>query len=201
MKSIRKKNAEWILELGTGNGILLPSLSFLGKEVIGLDIIQQLGEIRRLISAEGLMNCRLIRADAEHLPFRTDTFNIIVAASVLDHLISPEKSIVEVSRILKPGAELVFSVETGGPWQMLLFPFVARERISNKLKRWVKLILRAERIEVAVGHKLKWLDLMSVVRKFFKIEKIEKIVEVLPLRHCGYIALRCLNEKGLRNRG
>ncbi len=192
---IREENAGWVLDLGTGNGILLPSLSFSRKEIIGLDIDRQLGEIKRLISAEGLMNCHLIRADAECLPFRSDAFDLIVAVSVFDHLANPKKSMVEVGRVLKPRANLVFSMGTGGPWLTLLFPLVASGEILGKLKTWTKIILGTETIEIAIGHKWKWLDLISVAGQCFKIEKIKKIVGILPLRYCGYIALRCLNEK------
>jgi len=190
LKTIHRKNAKWMLELGTGSGILLPSLSTRGKEIIGLDVVQGMGAIKNLISEEGLMNCHLIRADSEILPFRSDIFDLIIAASVLDHLSNPANGLAEVHRTLKPTSEFVLSTETRGPWQKILFPIVARGSILNRLKRWFRIMHKAENIEVAIGHNCNWDDIKSMVEKYFEIEKIEKTVKILPLRWCGYIALR-----------
>lgn len=190
LSTIRKKNAKWILELGTGSGILLPALSKRGEEIIGLDVVHGMGAIKNLISEEGLLNCHLIRADSEFLPFRSNIFDLIVAASVLDHLSTPENGLAEVYRTLKPKFEFVLSTETRGPWQKILFPIVARGSISNRLKRWFRIMLKTENIEESIGHNLNWDKVKSMVEKYFEVEHIEKAVKILPLRWCGYIALR-----------
>jgi ubiquinone/menaquinone biosynthesis C-methylase UbiE len=47
----------------------------------------------------------------EEIPFPDEYFDIVFCSSALDHVINPQKTIVETHRVLKPGGYFVLSVE------------------------------------------------------------------------------------------
>ena len=47
-------------------------------------------------------------ANAEHLPFGSGFFDVVVLAWVLEHLEDPEKVFREIHRVLKPGGSVIF---------------------------------------------------------------------------------------------
>jgi len=49
-------------------------------------------------------------ANAEQLPFATDTFDMAVCAQMLEYAPEPSRVIAEIHRVLKPGAALLLSV-------------------------------------------------------------------------------------------
>ena len=75
-----------------------------GCEVVALDIgISSLGELRRRDS-----NIDLVCADAQRLPFKSSTFDGVLACAVLEHLPKPELCVEELYRVMKKNAEVVF---------------------------------------------------------------------------------------------
>jgi SAM-dependent methyltransferase len=48
-------------------------------------------------------------ADAHELPFRNDTFDIVIANNVIEHLRSPDIGVSEIRRVLKPGGLVLFT--------------------------------------------------------------------------------------------
>jgi len=51
-----------------------------------------------------------VTADLTHLPFRNQSFDLITALDVLEHIKNDEKAVSEMSRILKPGGIVVLTV-------------------------------------------------------------------------------------------
>ncbi|MES2177454.1 MAG: class I SAM-dependent methyltransferase [Gemmatimonadota bacterium] len=48
------------------------------------------------------------RADARSLPFSSDTFDLVTANMVVEHLDDPTRQFAEIGRVLKPGGRFVF---------------------------------------------------------------------------------------------
>ena len=46
---------------------------------------------------------RCVQAFAELLPWRAETFDTVIAATSLDHCLSPRRAISEIARVLRPG--------------------------------------------------------------------------------------------------
>ena len=55
------------------------------------------------------------QASAYHLPFRDQSFAVVVCTEVLEHTRSPEQVLSELRRILKPGGKLLLSVPFAFP--------------------------------------------------------------------------------------
>jgi phosphatidylethanolamine/phosphatidyl-N-methylethanolamine N-methyltransferase len=112
----RKKGR--VLEVGVGTGL---SLSMYGRhlEIVGIDLSpEMLDKARARVRAEGLDHVRgLHEMDASALTFPDGSFDIVVAMYVMTVVPDPEKVMRELSRVCKPGGEVIlvnhFSKEEG----------------------------------------------------------------------------------------
>jgi len=85
-----------ILDIGTGAGIIANSLCKEKKVfLVGLDID------RRVFHKNGAQLFYPIIADAHHLPFKNEVFDVILFISCIEHLDHPLTAINEISRITK----------------------------------------------------------------------------------------------------
>lgn len=71
------------------------------RTVVGLD--------RVLSQLKGHRSIALrVQADMSHLPFKTDSFDLVTANMVIEHLHHPEAQFAEINRILRPGGVFLF---------------------------------------------------------------------------------------------
>lgn len=94
-----------ILDIGCGTGAMLDELAPFGS-VVGADF-----------SPEALRFCRsrgssypLTRADVRRLPFADNTFDIVTAMDIVEHIDDDKAACAEVRRVLKPGGRLFATV-------------------------------------------------------------------------------------------
>jgi SAM-dependent methyltransferase len=57
-----------------------------------------------------LPNAGIIAMDAQALPMEANTYNCVLLAEVLEHIPEPRKALSEISRVTKPGGELLLTV-------------------------------------------------------------------------------------------
>ena len=98
---------ERILEVGVGTGLSLP-LYPSGVQVTGIDISDEmLARARTRTARDGLEHvAALLRMDAEHMQFRDDSFDKVVAMYVVSVVPSPAQLVAEMRRVCRPGGEL-----------------------------------------------------------------------------------------------
>jgi len=91
------KSTSFVLEIGCGTGVILRELSeFSGCKPIGIDL-----DFNRLKIAKNLSpNQFLICADANNLPFPTETFDYVVSHYLLLWIKEPSQVLQEVFRVL-----------------------------------------------------------------------------------------------------
>jgi SAM-dependent methyltransferase len=96
-----------VLEVGFGPGTDFIQWLRAGAKASGIDLTQEaLDHLRHRIAAYGLPEPESIRiADAEHLPFENDSFDLGYSFGVLHHSPNTEKAIGELIRVVKPGGE------------------------------------------------------------------------------------------------
>jgi SAM-dependent methyltransferase len=98
-------NATWlVLEVGAGTGANLPVLQNIGAgRVVACDV-----------SVDALRHAgcsaTMTRADAAHLPFRSGSVDLLLAADVIEHLDDDRAALREFVRVLRPGGHLVLTV-------------------------------------------------------------------------------------------
>jgi len=98
---------EHILEVGVGTGLSLP-LYPAGVQVTGIDISEEmLARARARSARDGLEHvAALLRMDAEHMQFRDDSFDKVVAMYVVSVVPSPAQLVAEMRRVCRSGGDL-----------------------------------------------------------------------------------------------
>jgi len=106
-----------VLDVCTGTaGVALEIADHHNGRIVGLDASQLMLEAGlRAIEKKNLDGrVQLIQGRAEHLPFPDETFDTVVFTYLLRYVQDPDATIRELSRVLKPGGELL-SLEFGVP--------------------------------------------------------------------------------------
>lgn len=99
-----------ILDAGCGTGLLLKKLTSFG-EGIGIDISS---EAVKFAKARGLR--KIYQASIENIPFKSNTFDVIVCVDVIYHkkVKNDLKALKELYRLLKPQGILIIKVPAFG---------------------------------------------------------------------------------------
>jgi SAM-dependent methyltransferase len=95
-----------VLDVGTSTGTNLRLLRELGfRQVTGLDMSE---EAVRFCSAKGLGSVRL--GDITRMPFDDQSFSLVLATDIIEHIDDDSAAIAELYRVLKPGGSVLISV-------------------------------------------------------------------------------------------
>ena len=94
-----------VLDIGCRSGALTREYAD-GNDVVGIDVDRDaLEEAGRTLGIETAW------ADVDHgLPFESESFDVVVAGEVLEHVRFPDRVTAEAHRVLRPGGTLVGSV-------------------------------------------------------------------------------------------
>lgn len=123
-----------VLDLGTGIGRLW---DYVPQGVVGYAIDPSaVGVAKAAQRRKGLV---VAAAVGENLPFPDQYLDLVVAADTLEHTFSPERTLAEIYRVLKPGAYLSAS-----------FP------VPDSLRKWGKNQLTSKRINLPFLIRLSW---------------------------------------------
>jgi len=105
-----------VLEVGCGAGIDLARFAKGGAEVTGVDLTPSAIELARANFEQQRLKGRFEVADAEHLPFPDNSFDLVYAHGVVQYTANPEQLVRECHRVVKPGGEAVFQVYNRISW-------------------------------------------------------------------------------------
>ena len=137
-----------VLEYGCGGALWSIALAARGARVTALDnSAQQLAYARAAVDAAGA-EVRLVHAPGEETPFADASFDIVFCDHGAMSFASPDRTIPEVARILRPGGIFAFNVEhplhavswddaAGGPSRAFHHPYFDLDRIDDPLDRSV----------------------------------------------------------------
>ena len=111
LEMVRTENGR-MLDIGCGSGRLLYDLQNSGIQAFGVDysalMVKNSRKLFRERQAPRIPG--LVVGDTEWLGFKDKTFDLVVAAGVVEYLDSDEKALVEIRRILRPGGVAIISV-------------------------------------------------------------------------------------------
>ena len=105
------KDAHHILDVGCGAGFVTRDIARLTKgTVIGID-----GALNLLSVASQILhdytNTKLVSGDAQHLPFKDNSFDIVTCNLLLMWAEDPQQVVNEMTRVAKPKGKILASLE------------------------------------------------------------------------------------------
>ncbi|MFN3373170.1 MAG: class I SAM-dependent methyltransferase [Chloroflexus sp.] len=92
-----------VLEIGIGSGRIALPTAAAGAQITGIDISTAMLATARERAAQAGVSLRLLKADAQTLPFATASFDAALAVHVLHLLSDWRTALAEMVRVVKPG--------------------------------------------------------------------------------------------------
>jgi demethylmenaquinone methyltransferase/2-methoxy-6-polyprenyl-1,4-benzoquinol methylase len=128
------RNGGRVLDFGVGTGAF--SLALAGKvtaplRIEGVELSPSVLLRASLNLDRAGVETRMYLRDATNLPFEENTFDAVISAHVLEHLVDPFARLSEMVRVLKPGAPLVVVATRCVVPDALLRPKCRHEHITR----------------------------------------------------------------------
>ncbi len=110
LRCVEIKGNDSVLEVSIGNGANVRYLPA-NAEYFGVDV--SWGQLRRCRKNIGTgRSIELFQAEAEHLPFCDEAFNVVFNVASINYIEDKRKAIDEMFRVAKPGAYMLIADET-----------------------------------------------------------------------------------------
>ena len=95
-----------VLEIGCEEGPILEQLPE-SKLCVGLEISSlSIKRAKQKLSSR----CDFVKADGQRLPFKSNTFNVVICSETLEHVPKPEDIVEESYRVLRKGGRFIVTV-------------------------------------------------------------------------------------------
>lgn len=122
------KNGERLLDVGCGTATLLITAKsrYPDSQVIGIDADDRVLDIARKKIQDNNLEIEVVQARAEHLPFPSSSFDVVVSTLIFHHLPTEMKQLAmsEIYRVLRQDGRFLL-VDFGKPEGVLLRIFFA----------------------------------------------------------------------------
>ena len=120
-------------DLGFGPGVLTAFIlqQNASWRVEGVDVSQHcLQHAQRLLSKKGMLDrSELSVGDIRSLSYPDNTFDVVIAVEVLEHIPDPETGLSEAMRVLKPGGYAITALPVQLPLLMHLYDFDSSDEV------------------------------------------------------------------------
>jgi 2-polyprenyl-3-methyl-5-hydroxy-6-metoxy-1,4-benzoquinol methylase len=159
---VPKREKLKLLDIGCGDGVLLWLISQASSaQLFGIDTdLSSIKTARRALTDRGV-KAVLKQANAYHLPFNPNSFDLVIATEIIEHLAQPDKMLSQIKLVLKPKGQAIITtlikLHTSLGDKMHV-----REYSTAELKALLKKYFNS--VEIKVSHKawLKKLYLLTV---------------------------------------
>ena len=114
------------LDFGCGKGVITEKIHTIrpGYRIYGVDISSN----ALAVAKKRIKNGEFRRIDeSQHIPYPDNTFDIVLASDVLEHIYDTQTAFRELARVLKPGGTLIITVPYNGKLKMLIAVLVGFE--------------------------------------------------------------------------
>ena len=121
-----------VLDLGTGRGRLALMLASVAKDVVGIDISEEM--IRHARAAgHGIDNVRFELGNALKLDYPSHHFDVASSMGMFPYVREVFPFLCEINRVLKPGGALAFSVCNAAEWKHTSALYATAYRTARRL--------------------------------------------------------------------
>lgn len=146
-----------VLDVGCGGGFTCEFLAHKGAQVTGIDQSLACIEAASQHAKQANLKINYKQGEAEQLPFADQTFDVAICVDVLEHVHSPQQTITEINRVLKPGGSFCFDT-INRTWQSKLVMIWLLENITQQIPRgvhdWRKFITPTELTNMMTARKM-----------------------------------------------
>ena len=94
-----------VLDVGCGRAWVAQHLCPKNYEVVSMDI--SLENTSGALKTYPFENHAAVVADVFSLPFNENTFDVIIASEIIEHVVDPQAFVANLIRVLKPGGQLI----------------------------------------------------------------------------------------------
>lgn len=161
-----------LLDVGSSTGIIDNFLAQKFGEVWGIDIDQSGIEFAK--NNFKSKNLHFLKVDGQKIPFKSNTFDIVICTHVYEHVNNPEILMEEIYRVLKPNGLCYFAAINAiwpiEPHYDLLFLSYLPKSIANN---YVKFFGKAERYH---ENPMFYWQLRKLVTRFEIVDYTQKIL-------------------------
>lgn len=98
-----------VLDVGCGGGLLAEPLCRLGADVTGVDAVDKNIEVAQLHAGQMDLNISYLATTVEQLGEEGQTFDVVTALEIVEHVADPQAFLTACLRVLKPNGILLVS--------------------------------------------------------------------------------------------
>lgn len=132
-----------LLDIGCGGGLLSEPMARLGAEVVGADAAERNIPVARLHAEEQGLAIDYRHTTAEALAAAGETFDVVLAMEIVEHVADPQAFLTTCQELMKPGGLLVASTINRNA-KSFMMAIVGAEWVMRWLPRgthdWAKFI-------------------------------------------------------------
>lgn len=125
---ISKLNPKTILDVGCASGRMANEVSkiFPKAKISAIDIYSNAINFGK----KKYPNINFKLSDAHKLPFKKNSFDLVICYEVIEHVIDPGKVLAEIKRVLKPNGRAIVAMDSGN-WLFRIIWFISEKTISK----------------------------------------------------------------------
>ncbi len=150
-----------LLDIGCGGGLLSEPMARLGANVLGADAAERNIPVARLHAEQSGLEIDYRHVAAEALVQDGETFDVVLAMEIIEHVADPQGFMTACQTLLKPGGLLICSTLNRNP-KSYLAAIIGAEHIMRWLPKgtheWSKFITPDELYGLAEGASLTPVD-------------------------------------------
>jgi len=113
LQMMRHHQSERLLDLGCDDGLFSKQcgVACSAKYVAGVEVVSE-------AASKAVLNGVDVTVSdlSESLPFEDETFDLVTANQVIEHVPSVDRFMSEIFRVLRPGGKAIISTENGSSW-------------------------------------------------------------------------------------
>ncbi len=172
--------SQTVLDIGCGDGALSYLISKIkGGRIFGVDPSQEAVRIaKRKFKEAGLENFFFKKGSGYKLPFKNQSFNFVILADVIEHVLYPQKILKEAKRVLKKNGFLIVSSVI----KQNSFPedkMHIREYSVDELKKITSKFFKCVNIKTTHCQYLKKIYLLSIKMGRFRPQFFRYLINII----------------------